>query len=134
MAEEHTVARQAHDVGRGNRVTVRLDETARVVRVQEHEVGLHEWPLWVCRCALGIFEDLSYGELRWIAEHAQAEELAVALKAVSARVRARLRDACSSAVWASVEARTAQIGPVRLSDVERTQMELAQRPRENFFV
>ena len=85
--------------------------------------------------AVGIFESLSAEELRWIAEHAAAEELAIALKAVSARVRARLRDACPPEVWASVEARTAQIGVVRLSDVERTQMDLAQRlPREDYFV
>ena len=115
---------------------VTLQEAQHVIA---RECGYHGWTTMVralsSGSALGIFEDLSDEELRWITEHVETEELAVVLKAVSARVRARLRDTCSSEAWASVEARAARIGAVRLSDVERTQMELAQRlPRDNFFV
>ena len=115
---------------------VTLQEAQHVVA---RECGYHGWTAMVhaltSGSALGIFETLGAQELIWIAERAEAEELAIALKAVSARVRARLRAACPAEVWSSVEVRTAQIGPVRLSDVERTQMELVQRlPKEDIFV
>ena len=112
-------------------------QEAQHVLAREH--GYHHWTAMVhaitSGSALGLFEGLSDVELRWIAGHAEVDELAMALKAVSGGVRSRLRTACPVEVWASVEARTRQLGPVRLSDVERVQLDLTLRlPREDIFV
>lgn len=126
--------RRAPQVILQQRVT--LQEAQHVV-AREH--GYHDWTAMVhaltSGSVLGIFEALSDTELLWIAEHADAGELAIALKAVSASVRARLRAAFPESEWASVEARTEQFGPVRPSDVERIQLDRVQRlPGENPFV
>lgn len=115
---------------------VTLQEAQRVLA---RDYGSHDWTAMVhaltCGSALGIFERLSDSELQWMADHAEVDELAKALRAVSASVRERLCAVFSEPRWASVEARMGQLGPVRLSDVERIQMDIVQRlPGENPFV